>query len=63
MKMIAGKIADVFRFYNRYGWKGVYSIFFKVYWTQDTSFINCGNDIPTLKQGTRSYMKGTYRER
>jgi len=53
------KIERILYVYNRWGWKAFYCIFFPVHWTQDSSFVNNGYDILTIKDTTkRSYFTG-----
>lgn len=50
-------------FFRHFGWKGIYSLFLKVSWKQDTESKNGGYDLTKLRDSNYGYFFGTYWER
>jgi hypothetical protein len=63
MRKFAKFLENCLKFYSNFGWIGVYAIFLPVYFEQDSSFINYGRDILSIKKTTRCYFKGTWKQR
>lgn len=56
-------IYEIVSFFHKYGWKGLYALFFPVHWKQDKKFTNNGYDIITIKDSPGGYFRGTLKER
>mgnify|MGYP001612385680 CR=1 FL=1 len=61
-KRIMKKIVQMLSFLSNYGWKGLYSLKFRVSWEQDFNFKNGGYDIIHLGKNI-GYFYGTKTER
>ncbi|MFW5871469.1 MAG: hypothetical protein ACOCUT_00025 [bacterium] len=62
MKKTAYKLSKALKFYACFGWKGIYSLFFPVYWKQDITFLNRGYDLLLIFRSNGSYFYGTYKQ-
>ena len=56
-------IVNILNFLHQYGWLGVYSVLFRVYFAQDCDFTNGGYDILTLRRPSDFYFYGTWAEK